>query len=61
MFIEFKNFKILYCDDYENSLEALRCFGRQDAQQITPKLILKLKYDFQPLVLTLSNENVQIF
>lgn len=43
MFIEFKNFKILYCDDYENSLEALRCFGRQDAQQITPKIYFKIK------------------
>lgn len=37
----------LYCDDYENSPEALRCFGRQDAQQITPKIyFIKLKYDF---------------
>lgn len=43
MFILFKNFKILYCDDYENSSEALRCFGRQDAQQITPKIYFKIK------------------
>lgn len=42
MFIEFKNFKILYCNDYKNSLEALRCLRRQDAQQITPKIYFKI-------------------
>lgn len=57
MFIAFKNFKILYCDDHKNSPEALRCFGRQDAQQITPKIYFKIKIWF----LAVSNENVQIF
>lgn len=30
----------------QNSLEALRCFGRQDAQQITPKIYFKIKIWF---------------
>lgn len=46
MFIAFKNFKILYCDDHKNSPEALRCFGRQDAQQITPRIYFKIKIWF---------------
>lgn len=61
-FIAFKKFKLLYCNDGENSPDALRCFRRQDAQQITHKIYLNnVKYDFKPLMLSFSKENVQIF
>lgn len=41
MFIAFKNFKILYCDDYKIHS---RLFV--DAQQITPKIYFKIKIWF---------------
>lgn len=42
MFIAFKNFKILYCDDYKIFV----VLGGKMLNKLPPRFILKLKYDF---------------
>lgn len=46
MFIAFKNFKILYCDDYKIHSKLFVVLGGKMLNKLPPRFILKLKYDF---------------
>lgn len=46
MFIVFKNFKILYCDDYKIYLRFFVVLGGKMFNKLFLRFILKLKYDF---------------